>query len=232
MASPTIESARNSVRHQIRDGLPALDATPVPFNTVRLEELTDQLPGEATPTLKQFQLRFQNVPTEQYMSVTAVPKTLVAFVDGSWTPTKPTVDVDSNGVFTLPVAPVSKLLVSYAWQYLSDGEIDAFVDQARQWLREFGEVSQVPDGLSHALTHYASALALRALERSATIADLKAGDTESGFSSLSKSYERQATSLEARAETEREQYYSRGPEKLEPAVDVGSLRIDGYQPLR
>jgi hypothetical protein len=228
----TVLTARNAVRHQIRDGLSTLDATPVPFNMVRLEPLTDQVSIAATPTQTVFQVRYDLVPTQEHMTVTAVPATLVAFVDGSWTPTLPTKDVDAYGNFTLPSAPVKELLVSYAWQYLSDGEIDQFVEESRRWLREFGEVSQIPDGLTGALARYASALALRALMRTANIADQKAGDTGINFSDLAKSYATQAKELETRAQADRDAFYSRSSEALEPFVESGGLAIPGYQPLR
>lgn len=231
--NPTKLSARNAVRHQVRDGIPSGDAQPVPFNMVRLEALTDQIPPEpATPTQTVFQVRYDLVPTQNHMTVQPVPGTLVAYVDGSWTPTAPVADVDQNGNFTLPAAPLRTLLVTYAWQYLSDGEIDNFVERARQWLREFPTVAQVPDGLSHALTQYAAALALRGLARSANIANQKAGDTDVSFSDLARTYTAEADALEKRAETDREQFYSRGPEPLEPFSEAEGLAIDSYEPLR
>jgi hypothetical protein len=83
-------------------GRPLGDATPVPYNLVRLEQLGDQIPAVATPTQRQFLVRFAGVPTEQYVTVQVIPATLVAYVDGSPTPVTPTVDVDRNGNFTLP----------------------------------------------------------------------------------------------------------------------------------
>jgi hypothetical protein len=231
--SPTRASARNAVRHQIRDGMPRGDSQPVPFNMVRLEPLTDQIPAEqATPTQTVFQVRYDLVPTQGRMTVHPVPGTLVCFVDGSWTPTAPTVDLDENGNFTLAAPPLKSLLVTYAWQYLSDGEIDNFVEESRRWLREFATLEAIPDGLIGALVRYASALAIKALERSANIANMKAGDTSVDFSKLAENYNKLAGNLEARAEKDREQFYSRGPEPLEPFVDAGALTIDGYEPLR
>lgn len=233
--NPTRLYARNAVRHQVRDGMPIGDAVPQPFNMVRLEPLTDQIPTaeqEATPTHTTFQVRFDLVPTQGRMTVHAVPGSLVAYVDGSWTPTAPTSDVDDNGNFTLPVAPLKQLYVTYAWQYLSDGEIDNFVEEARRWLREFTTIEQVPDGLTSALVLYASARALKALERSANIANMKAGDAAIDFSELSKNYAKVAEGLEARAEKDREQYYSRGPEVLEPFAEATPLAIDAFEPLR
>jgi hypothetical protein len=122
--------------------------------------------------------------------------------------------------------------VTYAWQYLSDGEIDNLVEEARRWLREFATLEAIPDGLTGALVRYASALAIKALERSANIANMKAGDTAVDFSKLAENYNKLAGSLEARAEKDREQFYSRGPEPLEPFVDAGPLCIDPYEPLR
>jgi hypothetical protein len=225
----TVLSARNAVRHQVRDGAPSGQQ---PFNMVRLEPLTDQIPATATPTQTVFQVRYDLVPTQEHMTVTAIPNTLTAFVDGSWAPTTPTLDVDRNGNFTLPHPPFSALLVTYGWQYLADGELDNFVEEARRWLREWNEVSEIPDGLFGALTRYASALALRALQRTANIADQKAGDTDISFSDLAKSYATQAKELEARAEADRKAYYSRGAEVEEPFAESEALHIDRFEPLR
>ena len=231
-ANPTLLSARYAVRHRIRDGVPLLDASPVPFNMVRLEDLSDQVPAQATPTQTRFQLRYQDVPTQQYMNAQVVPGTLVAYVDGAWTPTTPSSDVDVNGNFVLPVAPISSLKVTYAWQYLSDGEIDQFVDEARQWLREFSTVTLIPDGLVPALVSYAAHRALIALQRSATLAPVRAGDSDVDWSQLSKMYQAEATSALALANSEREAYYTQGPEAKDPsAVDVSAVCIPPYTPL-
>lgn len=233
-SSPTQLSARYAVRHRIRDGVPLLDANPVPYNMVRLEELTDQLgtPPPATPTQTVFQVRYADVPTVRYMNAQVCPGTLVAYVDGSWAATLPTVDVNSDGNFTLPVPPVSRLLISYAYQYLSDGEIDQFVDEARQWLREFQTVGAVPDGLVPALVSYASFRALTAIQRSATLAPVKAGDSDVDWSKLATSYQSAANAAYTTASKEREVFYTQGPEAMDPTViDVSALGIDPYTPL-
>lgn len=229
--SPTVESARYQVRHLIRDGMPALDANPTPFELVRLEDLSDQIVQQATPAQTRFQLRFQNVPLEQFATVFAVPATLVAYVD-SWTPTQPSLDVDRNGNFTLPVAPVVSLKVTYGWQFFQDSAIDNFVDQARQWLREFTAITLVPDGLNPALVYYAGALALKALARQLTLSPVKGGDADIDLSKLSASYAAQATALETTAAAQREAYYSRGPEPLAPTVDMSATHQRSWTPRR
>jgi hypothetical protein len=200
---------------------------------VRLEDLSDQIPAQATPTQTTFQARFADVPTARYMNAQVCPATLVAFVDGSWTPTAPSADVDQNGNFTLPVAPVQRLMVTYAWQYLSDGEIDQFVDEGRQWLREFQQVAQVPDGLVPALISNASGRALLALQRSATLAPVKAGDLDVDWSKIGAAYGAQAKAEMAQADCERTAYYSQGAEALDPTVaDVASAFYSTWTPLR
>lgn len=235
MPNATIAGARNAVRHRIRDGVPVLDASPVPFNMVRLEDLSDQIPTPqpATPTQRVFQCRYADVPTQQYMNCQVTPGTLVAFVDGSWAPTVPTLDVDQNGNFTLPVVPLQQLLITYAWQYLADGEIDQFVDEARSWLREFQSVAMVPDGLVPALVSYASFRALTALTRSANLAHVRAGDSDVDWSALSKQYLAEATAACKTATDERTVYYSQGPEALDPtAVDISAVAERPWTPLR
>lgn len=232
-ASPSQLSARYAVRHRIRDGVPALDANPVPFNMVRLEDLSDQIGTPATPTQTVFQVRYSDIPTQRYMNAQVCPGTLVAFVDGSWTPTTPMVDVDTNGNFTLPSPPVSALRITYAWAYLADGEVDQMVDEARQWLREFASVNQIPDGLVPALVSYAASRCLTAIARSATLAPVKAGDSEVDWSKLGAAYLAEATAQYNTAIKERESFYTQGPEALDPTVaDFGSVAIGTYTPLR
>jgi hypothetical protein len=200
---------------------------------VRLEELTDQIPAAATPTQTVFQARYVDVPTQQYMNVQVVAGTLVAYVDGSWVPTVPIADVDQNGNFTLPIAPVARLLITYAWQYLADGEIDQFVDEARQWLREFVAVTMIPDGLVPALVSYAASRALTALQRSATLAPVKAGDSDVDWSKLATAYQQAAKASYDLACSERTAYYTQGPEALDPlAIDVSAVHIPPYTPER
>jgi len=215
----TVETARYQVRHQIRDGVPALDANPVPFEIVRLEDLSDQIVQQATPASTVFQLRFQNVPLEQFVTVNACPGTLVAFVDG-WTPTAPVVDVDQNGNFTLPVAPVASLKITYGWQFFTDSSIDNYVDDSRQWLREFPTLTTIPDALQPAVIYYAASLALSALARQLTLASVKAGTAQVDLNQITGEYEKQATDYMTRACQMRNDFYSRGPEKLAPDISV------------
>jgi hypothetical protein len=227
MASPTVATARNDVRHRLRDGVPVLDASPVPFNTVRLEDCSDQIPTPqpATPTQTVFQVRFDDVPTQRYLNVNACPGTLVAYVDGSWAPTTPTKDVDVNGNFTLPVVPLSQL-ITYSWQYFADGEIDQFVDEARSWLREFQTVTTIPDGLVPALISNAASRALQALARAATLVPVHAGDSDIDWSKLAAAYATQADTQCKRADAERLAFYSQGPEAVDPTVATfGSVNI-------
>lgn len=231
-ANPTLLSARYGVRHRIRDGLPALDASPMPFSMVRLENLSDQIVATSTPTETVFQCRYDDVPTQRYMNAEVIPGTLTAYVDGSWTPATVTQDVDQNGNFTLAIAPTQALMITYAWQYLSDGEIDQFVDEARQWLREFSQVGSIPDGLVPALISYASSRALDALGRSAILAPVHAGDSEIDFSKLASSYATASTSQYNKAMKEREEFYTQGPEALDPtAADFSSVGVSAYTPL-
>lgn len=229
--NPSVQSARYQVRKQIRDGLPELDATPVPFEMVRLESLSDQVTTGVSQTV--FQLRFQNVPLEQFATVNAIPGTLVAFIDNSWVPTYPTVDVDQNGNFTLPSSPAQSLLVTYGWQFFSDSDIDNFVDEARQWLREFATVALVPDGLNPALIHWAASLALGALARQVTLSAIRGGDADIDLSKLTEAYSKQAADLNTLACSEREAYYSRGSESTDPTVvSVSSVGFRDWSPRR
>lgn len=230
-SSPSLLSALNSVRHRIRDGVPLQDTTPVAFRMVRLESLSDQVVATATPVQTVFQCRYADVPTQRYMNAQVVPGTLVAYLDGAWTPTHPTVDVDTNGNFTLPTPPVAALLITYAYQYLSDGEIYENIDNARKWLREFSSVTLIPDGLSHALVSYAAALCLEELQVTATLAPVDAGDSRVDWSKLADAYGKAATVQYARAERERLEFYTQGPEALDPtALDVSAPTFRPYTP--
>ncbi len=149
-----------------------------------------------------------------------------------WTPVHPTVDVDANANFTLPAAPTSSLLVTYGWQFYSDADVDGFVDEAREWLREYTDVTLVPDGLAPALIPYAGAIALRGLARKCTLADTRAGDAAVNFSALAKAYSADADKLEKEALAARQSYYSRADEALAPAASATGLSIDPFQPRR
>jgi hypothetical protein len=232
-ANATQLSARYAVRHRIRDGVPMLDTNPVPFNQVRLESLSDQVQAVPTPTQTTFQCRFSDIPTQRYMNAQVCPGTLVAFVDGAWNPVTPSQDVDANGLFTLPVAPIVSLAISYAWQYFADGEIDQFTDEARAWLREFATIDLVPDGLTPALISYASGLALEALARSATLPSVQAADSNVGWDKIAAAYVLQAKAQGDRATAERLAWYTQGPEALDPMVGgFSSPSGSPYTPLR
>jgi hypothetical protein len=227
--SLTAATARQAARAIVKDGLSA-DATPVPYRLARLEDLSDQIAPAATPTQTQFVIRFEQVPTQGLATAYAIAGTLVAYVDGSSTPTRPSVDVDQNGGFTLPAAPTKALQVTYGWQYLLDSDVDGYVDRARAWLRA-PSVDQLADGLGGALTKYAAALACEALASMLNLATARAGSEEISFSDLAKAYQQQAKQLRAEATQERNDF-SQSPERLSPAVDAAALRIDPYQPRR
>lgn len=232
--SVTVQTARWIVRNRIRDGVNYNAATPVPFNMVRLEDLSDQVPQIPTPLQTIFQCRFQDVPTQRYMNVNVVPGTLVAYIDGSWTPTVPIKDVDINGNFTLQFPPVRSVLITYAWQYLSDGDVDQYVDESRQLLREFQSVTTIPDGLIPALISYAAARALDGLGAVASrLATVKAGDSSVDWSALAKAFQMDAKAQYVRGDAERTSFYTQGPEAKDPtAIDVSAPTIQPYTPLR
>jgi hypothetical protein len=226
----TTQQARDQVRTVIQDGKASGDAAA--FAVVRREPLTDQIPNVATPTLTTFLIRFSQVPTEEYVTVYAIPGTLVAYLDGNPTPIAPTSDVDANGNFTLPTPPTVSLEVSYAWQYFTDVDVDTFVNAGRAWLRDYPSVDQVPDGLTEALIAYAASRALRALNRKLTLATAKAGDAQVDFSDLAKALQAQADAQEKLAAQARKDYYSRADQTLQPGVDISTFHIPPYQPLR
>lgn len=221
-----LAAARVAVRRLIQDGTSG-DAT---YNVVRLEELSDQIPADATPTQRQFLLRFESVPFQEYVTVFAVPGSLAAYLDGSATPASPSADVDRNGNFTLPAPPTSKLQVTYAWQFFLDGDVDGFVDGARAWLRDFADVGTIPDGLTPALLHYAAGEACSALARKCQLANVRAGDAGADLAEIGKQYAAQAKDLRAAAVKERDDYYARAGVTRAPAMAATSLALDPYQP--
>lgn len=227
--SLTAATALQQVRGMLQDGLSS-DATPIPYNLVRLESLSDQLVTADDQT--QFTIRFKDTPTQGAVSVYYIPGSLVAYVDYSGSPTTPTVDADVNGTFTLPVSPSSSVLVTYGWQYFLDSDIATFVDHARAWTREWSDVSLIPDGLEAAVISYATSEALAALARRVTLGDAKAGDASLNLSQIAKQYAALAAQMSKQAETLRASYWSRADEQLAPAADVASIAYDPYQPWR
>lgn len=216
------------VRTLIQDGT---DANGQPYNMTRLEDLSDQVPVAATPTQRQFVVRFQSSPVEEYVSLYAVPGSLIAFIDGA-TSVAPSVDVDQSGRFTLPSAPVAVLLVTYGWQWFSDSDIDAFLSQSLSWLVNFTTVSEIPDGLVAALTQYAAGQALNALARKATLADASAGDAKMDLSALAKMWAQQAKDFIKNATDARDAFYTGAGANQAPQAQSMSLAIAPYQPRR
>jgi len=206
------------------------------LSITRLEDLSDQVMSQATPTGVEFQVRFAAHPTQGYVSVFVVPGSLVAFVDGNPAPITPTVDVDANGVFTLAAPPDERLLVTYAWQYLQQPTLEGLLDEARAWLQgpaTFPTLEDVPDGLAAAVIDYAAARALRSLASKIQLASAKAGDAGVDWSDITKAYSVQAKERQATAEAARKSYYTRADQTLAPASEVAALATGGaITPIR
>lgn len=223
---------RDRVRRAIQDGKTSDGEV---LAVARLEDLSDQVMQQATPSATKFQVRFTAVPTQNFVSCFVVPLTLVAFVDGNPAPVTPSVDVDSNGVFTLPSPPAETLQVTYCWEYFQDASLDGFVDEARAWIAgpaTYASLGEVPDGLTPALIDYAAARALRALASKCALANARAGDSEMSFGELMKAYAANAKEKEATASAARQSYYTRADQTLAPVMEGSSLNIPPYQPRR
>lgn len=223
---------RDRLRRAIQDGQTSSGEA---LAMARLEDLSEQVMQQSTPTGKQFQVRFAGVPTQNLVAAFVVPSTLVAFVDGQPAPVTPTVDVDSSGLFTLPNPPAETLQVTYAWQYFQDGSIEAFLQEARAWVQgpgTFSGLAEVPDGLSPALIDFAASRALRSLAAKIALASAKSGDSSMDFGALMKEYRAQADSRESAASAERKSYWGRSDQPLAPASSVGEAGYRNYQPRR
>jgi hypothetical protein len=218
----------DSVRRLIGDGALAGQAA---YNMVRLEDLSDQIAALATPVGTTFLVRFSQLPTENFVTAYAIAGSLVAYVDGSPSPVTPTSDVNANGNFTLAVAPVSQLQVTYAWQYFQDADVADFVDQARGWLAQ-PTLAGTPDGLATALVQYAASLALYAMSRRCALADVHAGDAGSQLSQLAAAYSKDAAALYADAIQARDSFYVGAGSRRTPAGAIASIGLDPYQPKR
>lgn len=221
------------LRQAIQDGQ---TSTGEAMTVARLEDLSDQVMQQATPTAVEFAVRFAAIPTQGFVSVSVAPTTLVAFVDGNPAPVTPTEDVDSNGVFTLPAPPAERLLVSYTWEYLQQPTILAFLDEARAWAAApstFLALEDIPDGLTPAVIDYAAARALRSLASKIQLASAKAGDAGMDWSDMTKAYTAQAKDRAATAAEVRKSYYTRADQGLAPASEASSLRVGGpITPIR
>lgn len=206
------------------------------MSVARLEDLTEQVMQQATPTGVQFAVRFAATPTQGYASTFVSPATLVAFVDGNPAPITPTVDVDANGVFTLAAPPAETLLVSYTWEYLQQPTIEAFLDEARAWVAgpaTFPTLEDVPDGLVPAVIDFAAARALRSLAAKLQLASAKAGDAGMDWSDITKAYTVQAKERAASAAEARKSYYSRADQTLAPASAISQIAVGGpITPIR
>lgn len=223
---------RDRVRRAIQDGKTSDGEV---LSIARLEDLSDQVMQQATPTATRFQVRFTAVPTQNFVACFVVPGSLVAFVDANPAPVTPSVDVDSNGVFTLPSAPAELLQVTYTWEYFQDASLDGYVDEARAWIAgpaTYPQLGEVPDGLTPALIDYASARALRALASKCALANARAGDSGMDFADLMKVYQAASKDKEATAIAARQSFYTRADSALAPAMEGSSLAIPNYEPRR
>lgn len=238
MAFATQQAARDAVRALIRDGQPTY--APQPFGLVRQEQLSDQIPAAATPTLTEFYVRWANVPLGKNVTVTAVPATIAAYRDGRTIPDTianggVSADIDQNGNFTLATPPVSALLVTYGWQAFSNGDLDQLIADASSWLFQWvdaGGIGAIPDQLNHALALYAAGLACNALARQLRLPDVSAGEAKEQLSAVAKGYETDAKDFLARADKARADYWTSADQPKQPAAAAVGLRYPNYQPRR
>lgn len=217
---------RDRLRRAIQDGRTSDGEA---LQVARLEDLTDQVMQQATPTATQFQVRFSATPTQGYASVFVVPGSLVAFVDSNPAPVTPTEDVNDSGVFKLPAAPAEGLQVTYAWAYYQDKTLDAMIDEARAWViaPDTSSLENVPDALVPAVVARAAAQALRGLASKCSIASARSGDSDRAFSDLAKSYSQQAADQDKSAERVRAAYYTRADSAKAPAASLSGLAVGG-----
>jgi hypothetical protein len=229
----TVALGLDRLKRAIQDGKTSDGET---LGIARLEDLSDQVMQQATPTATKFQVRFTAVPTQNFAPVFVVPGSLVAFVDSNPAPVTPSEDVNTSGVFALAVAPVEQLQVTYAWAYFQDKSLEGFLDEARAWVAgpvTFANLGEVPDGLVPAVIGNAAARALRALAAKCALATARAGDSEMSFSDLAKAYTLQANEQQKNAEAVRKSYYSRADQPLAPAAEASALSVGvPYQPRR
>jgi hypothetical protein len=205
------------------------------LSLARLEDLSDQVMQQTTPTGTQFQVRFSAVPTQNYVATFVMPDTLVAFADGNPGAIIPTIDVDSRGLFTLPHPPAEQLQVTYVWCYFQDPSLEAFLDESRAWASgpsTFATLEAVPDGLTSTVIDYAASKSLRALAAKIMIASARAGDSGMDFGELTKAYSSQAKDKQASAEAARRSYWGRADQPLAPVGGLSQLAVRQYQPRR
>ena len=223
---------RDRLRQALQDGETSGGEV---LSLARLEDLSDQVMQQTTPTGVQFQVRFSAVPTQNYVATFVMPDSLVAFVDSNPEAVEPTVDVDSRGLFTLPHPPAEQLQVTYVWCYFQDPSLNAFLDEARAWSSgpsTFATLEAVPDGLTTAVIDYAASKSLRALAAKIMIATARAGDSGMDFSDLTKAYSIQSKEKEGSAIAARRSYWGRADQPLAPVGSLSQLAIRPYQPRR
>lgn len=228
-AGPSVDIvARDSVRRLIGDGRPSNGP---PFGIVRLEDLSDQIQAQATPTQTGFLLRFTQVPTFGSVTCYAIPASITAYLDGSTNPVAPTVDADSSVRFVLPTPPVARLQVTYGWQYHNDIDVDSWVDDARAWLG-YGSVAAVPDRLRPALNFFAASQACSAMATRCALGAVTAGQASSDLEAIGKRYSEQSKALMAQARAVRKDAVD-PPEETNPAAMITTGSAPGrYDPWR
>lgn len=237
MAFAVQQAARDAVRALLRDGQPSYAA--VPYGLVRQEQLSDQIPAQATPTQTKFYVRFDSVPLGKNVSVSPVPATIAAYRDSATAPDtisngKVTADIDINGNFTLATAPVASLLVTYGWQLFADGDIDQLIADAMSWLYQWVDagLQALPDALNHALALHAAALGCEGISRQVALPDVTAGDMREALSDVAKMYAKTAADFFKRADRARKDYWTSADQPLQPQGAIIGLRYPVYQPKR
>lgn len=237
MAYATQQDARDAVRALLRDGQPSYAASP--FGLVRQEQLTDQIPAQATPTQTTFYIRFQNVPLGKNVTYLPVAGTIAAYRDGSTTPDTignggVTADIDQNGNFTLQTAPVASLTASYGYQLFQDGDVDQYIADGMSWLYQWVDtgITSIPDALNHALAMYAAAQAADGIARQIALPDVTAGEAKETLSQVAKAYAQSAKTWLGMAEQARKDFWTSADQPLQPAAATVSLRYPVYQPKR
>jgi hypothetical protein len=238
MAYATQQAARDAVRALLRDGMPSYASSP--FGLVRQEQVTQQIPAQATPTQTEFYVTFSSVPLGKNITVYAVPATIAAYRDSATTPdtianSKVTQDIDQNGNFVLQTAPVTSLLVTYGWQLFADGDIDQHIAQANSWLYAWvdsGGITAIPDQLNHALALYAASQAASGIARQLALPDVSAGEAKESLSGVAKQYAADAKAWLGEAQQARQDFWTSADQPKQPAAATVAVRYPAYQPKR
>jgi hypothetical protein len=145
-----------------------------------------------------------------------------------------TVDA-TNGLLTFATAPTGSenpWYVDYYWQWMTDTDMSAFLDQASYDIG-YSPTSTIPDGLTNAFTMFAAAhFYERMAAKYASRFNSSGGGQGQSVDVVTQNYKKLADNAISQAEKMKTAYYTRHGQREAPATATNAPTIMPYTPIR